>query len=101
MLLIRYLTCLRLIGIYIFNSIGEAYTAPLLFRKIYNSYNVKEDYIMTYRQIETSREIRQWFKGIIIPAAAGLLYLDYKYPDLKNKVVEGVKSKFKKKEEKE
>lgn len=55
---------------------------------------------MTNRQIETSREIRQWFKGIIIPAVAGMLYLDYRYPELKNKVVEGVKSKFKRKEEK-
>lgn len=55
---------------------------------------------MTNRQIETSREIRQWFKGIIIPAVAGVLYLDYRYPELKNKIVEGVKSKFKKEEKK-
>ena len=54
---------------------------------------------MTYKQIETSREIRQWFKGIIIPVTAGILYLDYRYPELKNKIVEGVKSKFKRKEE--
>lgn len=54
---------------------------------------------MTNRQIETSREIRQWFKGIIIPGVAGILYLDYRYPDLKHKIVDGVKSKFKKKEE--
>lgn len=54
---------------------------------------------MTYKQIETSREVRQWIKGIIIPAAVGLLYLDYQYPNLKHKIVNGVKSKFKKKEE--
>lgn len=54
---------------------------------------------MTYKQIETSREIRQWFKGIIIPAVAGILYLDYRYPELKTKIVECVKSKFKKKGE--
>ena len=54
---------------------------------------------MTYKQIETSKEVRQWFKGVIIPITFGVLYLDYRYPDLKHKIVDGVKSKFKKKEE--
>jgi len=37
------------------------------------------------QKIETSREIRQWLKGIILPAVAGSLYLDWKYPSLKYK----------------
>ena len=58
------------------------------------------------QKIETSREIRQWLKGIVIPAVAGSLYLDWKYPDLKYKVrdfcrdrKEGFKDCFCKKEE--
>lgn len=46
---------------------------------------------MTYRQIETSREIRQWLKGII-GFVGVVLYLDYQYPDLKYKLI----NKFKK-----
>lgn len=50
---------------------------------------------MTYKQIETSREIRQWIKTIV-PIVGGIIYIDWKYPDLKNIVAEKFKSKFKK-----
>lgn len=46
---------------------------------------------MTYRQIETSREIRQWLK-VVIGAVGVVLYLDYQYPDLKFRII----NKFKK-----
>jgi len=51
----------------------------------------------TNQKIEASREIRQWFKGVIIPVIAGGLYLDYKYPDLKHQAVDKIKTKFSKK----
>lgn len=64
-------------------------------------------HMSTNQKIETSREVRQWIKSIIIPGVAGSLYLDYKYPDLKYKVrdfckdrVDGFKDCFLKKEEK-
>ena len=50
---------------------------------------------MTYRQIETSREIRQWIK-MIVPVIGGAIYLDWRYPDLKNRIVDVIKSKFQK-----
>ena len=50
---------------------------------------------MTWKQIETSREIRQWFKTIT-PIVGGAIYLDWKYPELKNLIAEKIKSKFKK-----
>lgn len=62
----------------------------------------------TNQKIETSREIRQWIKGIIIPGVAGSLYLDWRYPSLKYKVrdfckdrVDGFKDCFLKKEKAE
>lgn len=71
------------------------FTAP---RNFYNRSNEKEDTIMTWKQIQTSREIRQWIKGIIVPTILGGIYLDYNYPDLKYRIVNGVKSKFRRKE---
>ena len=50
---------------------------------------------MTYKQIETSREIRQWIK-MLVPVVGGALYLDWRYPDLKSNVMEVIKSKFRK-----
>lgn len=55
---------------------------------------------MTWKQIQTSREIRQWIKGIIVPTILGGIYLDYNYPDLKYRIVNVVKSKFRRKEKK-
>lgn len=40
---------------------------------------------MTYKQIETSREIRQWAK-VIIPSIFGLLYLNAQYPEWKGQI---------------
>lgn len=54
---------------------------------------------MTYKQIETSREIRQWVKTLT-PLIGGMIYIDWKYPYLKRELVEKFKSKFKRKEEK-
>lgn len=57
---------------------------------------------LTWKQIETSREIRQWVKGVIFPVVLGGLYLDYRYPNLKHDVAEKFKNftkKFKKKKE--
>lgn len=62
---------------------------------------------LTYNQkIETSREIRQWVKGIFISVAGITLLVDGMYPDLKYKIkdrfdktVKSVKSHFSKKEE--
>ena len=54
---------------------------------------------MTYKQIEASRELRLWIKTIIIPAIAGVLYLDYRYPSIKYTIkdkITGIFSKFKK-----
>lgn len=48
----------------------------------------------TWKQIETSREIRQWIKGIVLPVGAGALYLDFKYPDLKYKIKDSIKLKY-------
>lgn len=55
---------------------------------------------MTWKQIQTSREIRQWMKGVIVPTILGTIYLDYNYPDLKYRVINGIKSKFRRKEKK-
>ena len=52
---------------------------------------------MTYRQIETSREIRQWIR-LITPLIGGAIYMDWKYPDLKYKVADRFKSMFKRRE---
>lgn len=52
---------------------------------------------MTYKQIETSREIRMWVKTVV-PLIGGAIYLDWKYPELKDIIAERIKSKFKKKE---
>ena len=53
---------------------------------------------MTYKQIETSREIRQWIKTLT-PIVGGIIYIDWKYPDLKNELVERFKSKFKRRKD--
>ena len=50
---------------------------------------------MTYKQIETSREIRQWLK-LISAMVGGAIYIDWRYPELKEKIATGVKSMFKK-----
>lgn len=52
---------------------------------------------MTYKQIETSREIRQWIKTLT-PIVGGIIYIDWKYPDLRRNLWEGFKSKFRRKE---
>ena len=41
---------------------------------------------MTYKQIETSREIRQWI-GLATSAALAATTLDKAYPDLKYRIV--------------
>ena len=57
---------------------------------------------MTYRQIETSREIRLWIKEIIVPSVivgAGLLSIpEVRKPLVKKygEVKESIKKKFKK-----
>lgn len=53
---------------------------------------------MTYKQIETSREIRQWLKGVILPIIAGVLYLELKYPNLKYQIKDRFSFKKDKKE---
>ena len=40
---------------------------------------------MTYRQIETSREIRLWVTQIIVPAAAAVGTVLYMNPELRAK----------------
>ena len=62
---------------------------------------------MTYNQkLETSREVRQWVKGIFIPIVGIGVLIDYKNPNLKYEVkqwcedkVYKVKDRFSKKEE--
>lgn len=58
---------------------------------------------MTYKQIETSREMRLWISQIIVPAAttvAAVLYMNpelrYKLADKANEIKETIKTKFKK-----
>ena len=51
----------------------------------------------TNQKIEASREVRQWIKGIIVPAVIGTIYVDYRYPDLKHKIVGSIKERFSKK----
>lgn len=55
---------------------------------------------MTYKQIETSREIRQWIKALT-PIIGGIIYIDWKYPYLKNELVERFKSKFRRRKNNE
>ena len=55
---------------------------------------------MTYKQIETSREIRQWLK-LIVPVIGGAIYLDWQYPNLKHEIKDRIKSKFRKEKEDE
>ena len=46
---------------------------------------------MTYKQIETSRELRLWISQVIVPAvttAAAVLYMN---PELRNKLVDKAK----------
>ena len=50
---------------------------------------------MTYKQIETSREIRQWFK-LISAMVGGAIYIDWRYPELKEKIADKVKTVFRK-----
>lgn len=40
---------------------------------------------MTYKQIETSREIRLWIRDIIVPAATAVATIVYFNPELRNK----------------
>ena len=46
---------------------------------------------MTYRQIETSREIRLWIGQIIVPAATAVATVMYMNPELRNKTVNKAK----------
>lgn len=41
---------------------------------------------MTYKQIETSREIRLWIGQIIVPAATAVATVMYMNPELRHKV---------------
>lgn len=53
---------------------------------------------MTYKQIETSREIRLWIGQIIVPAATAVATVMYMNPELRNKAkttFENVKGKIK------
>lgn len=57
---------------------------------------------MTYKQIETSREIRLWIGQVIVPAAIGVVTI-LSIPDVKEKaseklrvVKQTIKNKFKK-----
>ena len=50
---------------------------------------------MTNRQLETSREIRQWVKTIAT-IAGGAIYVDWRYPELKERAANWFKSKFEK-----
>lgn len=61
--------------------------------------------LSTTQKIETSREIRQWIKTVILPGIGLGLAADAMYPDLKYKVkdfckekVEGIKARFSKEE---
>ena len=58
---------------------------------------------MTYKQIETSREMRLWISQVIVPAvttAAAVLYMNpelrHKLADKANELKETIKTKFKK-----
>lgn len=60
---------------------------------------------MTWKQIETSREVRMWMKDIVLPGVATFAALCCMFPDLwtatKTKVSDAkdkIKSKFKKEE---
>lgn len=51
---------------------------------------------MTYKQLETSREIRLWLGQIIVPAVAGAMM----FPEVREKVkssAQNIKSKIKNK----
>ena len=53
---------------------------------------------MTYKQIETSREIRLWIGQIIVPAATAVATVMYMNPELRGKAktaFENVKGKIK------
>jgi hypothetical protein len=58
---------------------------------------------MTYKQIETSREIRLWIGQIIVPAVTAVATVMYMNPELRTKakttfenVKENIKAKFNK-----
>lgn len=58
---------------------------------------------MTYKQIETSREIRLWIGQIIVPTVTAVATVMYMNPELRNKakttfenVKENIKTKFNK-----
>lgn len=58
---------------------------------------------MTYRQIETSREIRLWIGQIIVPAVAAVGTVLYMNPELRDKaankvreIKHNIETKFKK-----
>ena len=60
---------------------------------------------MTWKQIETSREVRMWMKDLVLPAATTFVVLCCAFPDFKNAVKtkasdvkDKIKSKFKKEE---
>lgn len=61
--------------------------------------------MMTWKQIETSREVRMWIKDIVLPGATTFVALCCMFPNLwtatKTKTSNGfnkIKSKFKKEE---
>lgn len=58
---------------------------------------------MTYRQIETSREVRLWITQIVVPAVATVGTVLYMNPELRHKLADkandikrNIKTKFKK-----
>lgn len=61
---------------------------------------------MTWKQIETSREVRLWVKEIAIPVVATFAAACYAFPEFRKAVktkasnmADKIKSKFKKEEE--
>lgn len=60
---------------------------------------------MTWKQIESSREVRMWIKDIVLPAATTFVVLCCAFPEFKkgakakaSTVRDKIKSKFKKEE---
>ena len=60
---------------------------------------------MTWKQLETSREVRMWIKDIVLPGAAKFADLCCMFPDLwtatktkASNMTDKIKSKFKKEE---
>lgn len=51
---------------------------------------------MSYKKIETMRQVRLMITDVIVPAAVVIYMIDSKNPELKYKIVNGAKSWFRK-----